>query len=278
MTKSRGTGKVMTTFNRWQNVVAVLLCVTIADGADLRSAVQNPISSLVSLPFQFNFDNGAENGDANILNIQPVYPITHGNWNYVSRLIVPIVDAPGGTPGLPSIPNSQLGERTQGLGDINYSLFLSPAKVGTFTWGVGPSVSLPTASDKALGSGKWSVGPTFVILGQPSWGTAGALFRQIWSFAGDTDRPDLSQFLFEPFLNYNLRDGWFLISDMVWTSNWHADSGNQWTIPIGGGIGRVFKIADQPINSRLEGYKNAFKPDGASDWTVRFTFQFLFPK
>ena len=106
----------------------------------------------------------------------------------------------------------------------------------------------------------------------------GILGRQLWSFAGDDDRSDVSQALIEPFLNYNLSNGWFLLTDLVLTANWEADSKNRWTIPIGAGIGRVFNIGNQGINSRLEYYHNAERPDGATEDSILFTFQFLFPK
>ena len=95
---------------------------------------------------------------------------------------------------------------------------------------------------------------TAVALTQPKFGSVGILGRQLWSFAGDDDRPDVNQFLLEPFVNYNLNQGWFLLTDMVMTANWDAHSGQRWTIPVGGGFGRVFKIGNQAINSRLEYY------------------------
>jgi hypothetical protein len=106
----------------------------------------------------------------------------------------------------------------------------------------------------------------------------GVLGRQLWSFAGDSDREDVNQFLLEPFLNYNLEGGWFLITDMIITANWDAPSSQRWTVPIGGGAGRIFKIGNQAINSRLEAYYNVEAPDAAPDWNIAFTFQFLFPK
>lgn len=247
-------------------------------GGDLRSAVQNPISSLISLPFKFTFDYGAENGEASFLNIQPVLPVTVGDWNLVNRVIAPLVDTPGQVTGLPGIPNPVRGDGATGLGDINYSLFFSPVKYDKWIWGAGPSITFPTATDRQLGSGKWSAGPTAVALTQPKWGSMGLLVRQLWSFAGDANRRSVSQLLVEPFVNYNLDKGWFLITDMVVTANWLADSDNRWTIPVGGGIGRVFKVGNQPINSRLEAYYNVVRPDGAPDWQVSFTWQFLFPK
>ncbi len=258
--------------------VAFLTAVPMLEASDLARAAQNPISSLISLPMQFTFDNGAENGNANILNVQPVYPITSGDWNYVNRMIIPLIDAPGGITGIAGMPSTEPGPRETGLGDINYSLFLSPVEVGSFIWGAGFSVAMPTASSDTLGSGKWSTGPTAIILKQTDWGSVGVLGRQLWSVAGDSDRKDVSQLLVESFLNYNLEDGWYLTSDMVWTANWKADSDNRWTIPLGGGFGKMFKIGDQAVNSKLEAYTNVVQPDGAPDWSLRFTFQLLFPK
>lgn len=247
-------------------------------GGDLRSAVQNPISSLISLPFKFNFDYGAPNGEASFLNIQPVIPVTVGDWNLVNRAIIPLIDTPGSVTGTPNIPNPEPGDGATGLGDINYSLYFSPVKYGKAIWGIGPSITLPTATDSQLGSKKWSTGPTGVVLFQPGWGTYGGLIRQLWSFAGDSDRASVNQTLIEPFLNYNLPDGWYLVTDMVITANWQADSGNRWTVPLGGGVGKLFTIGSQAINVRSEAYYNVEKPDSAPDWQWGFTVQFLFPK
>ena len=253
-----------------------------AGGGDLRAATQNPISAMYSLPFKFSFDNGADNGDANMLNIQPVLPVTVGDWNLVSRIIIPLADAPGGIPGLPSNPGvgdpSESG-RTSGLGDINYSIFFNPLETkGSLIWGIGGSVTAPTASDDRLGSGKWSAGPTAVGLVQPGWGTYGLLLRHLWSFAGDDDRRGVSQSLLEPFVNYNLDNGWYLISDSVVTVDWKIDSGDKVTLPLGGGVGKIFKIGKQAMNARVEAYSNVVKPDGAPDWTIGGTIQFLFPR
>ena len=251
-------------------------------GGDLGAAVQNPISSLVSLPFKFTFDNGAPNGKANVLSINPVYPVTVGNWNLVSRFIIPLYDAPGGVAGLPGNPGIGDGSvpgRARGLGDINYTLFFSPVEASNgWIWGVGPSITAPTAKDDRLGSGKWSAGASAVALNQPGWGTWGGLVRHLWSFDGDKNRADVNQTLFEPFVNYNLDDGWYLISDIVATYNWEAPSGDRLLLPVGGGVGRVTKFGNQPVNLRAEAYYNVERPSSAPEWTVGFTVQFLFPK
>ena len=264
-------------------LVLVLSSTSSFAADDLRASVQNPISSMISLPFKLSVDNGAKNGDGQILNINPVVPVTVGDWNLVNRALIPIAHVDGTIlgPNNPSpSPETGIGaiDSASGLGDINYALYFSPVKYDKVIWGVGPSINLPTATEDQLGSGKWSTGITGVALTLPSWGSIGILGRQLWSFAGDSDRKYVNQTLIEPFLNYNLPNGWYLITDMVLTANWHADSGNRWTIPLGGGAGKLFKIGDQSINAKLEAYYNVESPDGAPDWNMAFTWQFLFPK
>jgi hypothetical protein len=247
-------------------------------GEDLAAKTQNPVGAMYSLPFKFTFDYGADNGEATFLNIQPVIPITVGNWNLINRVIMPIIDTPGMVTGTAAIPNPVQGEGATGLGDINYTVFVSPAEPGKLIWGIGPSLMMDTASDDQLGSGKWSAGPSVVVLVQPKPWTLGLLGRQLWSFGGDSDRNVVSQLLLEPFINYNLDDGWYLISDMILTANWMAKSDNRWTIPIGGGVGKMFSIGSQKMNTKLETYYNVVSPDGAPDWSVNWTLQFLFPR
>lgn len=267
--------------NHYITVATALLILGISSlnaEDNLGKKILNPVSNLINIPFQFDFDNGAENGDASFLTVQPVFPIKFKEWHYVSRLIVPLIRAPEGTSGSANIPSSLPGEDVQGLGDVNYSLFLSPARESTWAWGAGASISFPTASSDALGSGKWSAGPTAAVLRWQEWGGVGAMVRQLWSFTGEDDRSDVNQLLIQPFVAYKLQNGWSLMSMMQWTANWQAEAGNRWTVPVGGGVAKLFKMQGQAINTRLEAYANVIKPDGAPDWTLRYTFQLLFPK
>jgi len=267
----------------WATLLVVLMAGSAfaeaaPEGGDLRAAVQNPIGSLISLPLKNTFDFGAPNGGAYFLNVQPVVPQTVGEWNLIHRLIAPFISVEGYHAGKPELPNPSLGEGATGLGDFNYTVFLSPAVPKGVIWGLGPSISMPTATDSQLGAGKWSAGPSFVLLGQPGFGTVGFLTRQIWSFTGQSSRAEVSSFMLQPFVNYNLPDGWYLVTDMVITANWQADSDQQWTVPLGGGAGKLFKLGNQAMNTRIEVYANVAKPDGAPDWTLSWTLQFLFPK
>lgn len=251
--------------------------------SDLASATANPIASMISVPFESTWDFGADNGTAYILNIQPVVPVNIGDWNLISRPIIPLIDVGGVTTGIPGVPIDPTDpglagiDGATGIGDINYSLFFSPTNSGSVIWGAGPSISLPTATDPLLGTEKWSAGPTVVALVQPGPWTIGMLARHLWSFAGASDRSSVNQSVLQPFVNYKLDQGWYLSSSPVMAANWEANSNNRWTVPLGGGVGRVFKIGQQPVNVRVEAYGNVLVPEGGPDWATKFTFQLLFP-
>jgi hypothetical protein len=238
---------------------------------ELAKKTQNPVADLISVPFQNNFNFGAGTNDATIyiLNVQPVIPLKlTEDWNLITRTIMPIINQPSLFPG---------DESAFGLGDINPTLFLSPAKPGKLIWGVGPTFTLPTATDSRLGSGKWSMGPAAVALTMQGPWVVGALANQQWSFAGWRDQA-VSQLLIQPFVNYNLPDAWYLVSAPIITANWEASSGNKWTVPLGGGVGKLFKLDKLPINTQLQAFYNVARPDFAADWQLRFQVQFLFPK
>jgi hypothetical protein len=240
-----------------------------ADATALAKAVQNPIANLISVPFQSNFNFGAGPEDAMlyVLNFQPVIPVQlTENWNLITRTIVPIINQTAPFPGM---------DDAWGLGDINPSLWLSPAKPGKLIWGVGPTFTFPTATDHLLGTGKWSAGPAVVALTVQGPWVLGALANNQWSFAGWGDR-DVNQLLIQPFVNYNLPEGWYLTSSPILTADWEAES-DRWTVPLGGGFGKVVRIGKLPINLQLGAYYNIDKPDNGPDWQLRFQIQFLFP-
>ena len=206
----------------------------IVEESDLAKAAQNPVGDLISLPFQnnMNFDVGPADRTQNILNIQPVWPIgISKNWNLITRTILPVISQPA--PG---------SDRTFGLGDLNFTGFFSPKMPGKVIWGVGPALVFPTATDDVLGSEKFSIGPSVVVLTMPGSWVIGGLVSNVWSVAGDDERADVNFFLAQYFVNYNFPSGWYLTSAPIITANWEADSGEKWTVPFGGGIGKVFRI------------------------------------
>ena len=249
----------------------------------LAKAAQNPIASLISLPIQWNstpstqwapnaLDPSARhNQTQNVVNVQPVVPFkVSDGLTLVTRTIVPFISQPG--PG---------GTSVQTLGDINPSVFFVPTLKGNFTVGVGPTLVIPSATDNRLASGRWSGGPTGVLVYSKGKIVTGGLINNVWSFAGG-GKNDVNKMLIQPFLNYNLPKGWYLTSAPIITSNWMNKDNKGWTVPVGAGVGRVFTLGTQPINSSLSAYYNVVKPEIAGetllgDWTFRLQVQFLFP-
>jgi len=254
---------------------------------ELRKESQNPVANLISVPLQdnFNFDIGPANRTQNVLNIQPVIPFAVGkNWNLITRWITPIIYQPLPVAQPPGPPVQGTG--VYGLGDLNPSFFLSPKK-SKIIWGVGPTFVLPTATNTAyLGQGKFSMGPSVVVLVQPPHWTIGFLANNVWSVAGHADfnpdgtvnKPPVNQFLLQYFVNYNMKKGWYLTTQPILTANWRAADSNVWTVPFGGGVGRIMKLGFQPVNISAQFYGNPVRPAGTSPWGFRFQFVLLFPK
>lgn len=240
-----------------------------AKESELAKQTQNPVADLVSIPIQnnINFGYGPRNNTQNVMNIQPVVPFNlNKDWNLITRAIIPVTDQP--------VP-----DRKFGLGDIQLSLFLSPASPGKFIWGVGPALQFPTATGDQLGQGKWAAGPTAVGLTMKGPWVLGLLASNVWSYAGETSRPEVSQFLAQPIINYNLPRGWYIAVSPVITANWNADrASDQWTVPLGGGVGKIVKIGKLPFNVSLAVYGNVVKPEAGPDWTIRAQIALLLPK
>ncbi|MDH5833560.1 transporter [Luteimonas kalidii] len=240
------------------------------DADDLAKQLSNPVASLVSVPMQLNYDDWDSGGSRTYLNVQPVVPISIGeDWNLISRTILPVVYQDELFPGA----GSQFG-----LGDITQSLFFSPKEPAAsgWIWGVGPALVLPTASDDLLGSGQWGAGPTAVVLKQtPGGWTYGALVNHIWSFAGDSDRDDVSATFMQPFLSKGLGQGRTITFNAESSYNWE---GEQWTVPINAGYSKVSKIGNQLVSYYGGARYYVEAPDGGPDWGLRVVFTLLYPK
>ncbi len=239
---------------------------------DLAKQSQNPVSDLISVPFQYNtnFQQGRYNQTGNILNIQPVIPIKlNEDWNLISRTIIPIVHQVR----LASDIGPDLG-----LGDINPTLFLLAVQAHSLPLGkfggrprpnlFAADIDGTDARAASLGVGVYLDGPWVI----------GLLASNLWSFGPHYSRSDMFRLLnAQYFINYNMKGGWYLTSAPIITPDWTARPGDQWTVPFGGGSGRVFKIGSQPVNVNFAGYYNAVRPDNAAAWQLRFTFALLFP-
>jgi hypothetical protein len=156
--------------------------------------------------------------------------------------------------------------------------FLSPGEPGKVIWGAGPVFLFPTATDKRLGADKWGLGPSVLVLGMPGNWVVGSLFSNVWSVGGSGNE-DVNLFTWQVIANYNLSDGWYLTSTPIITSNWEAKSSDKWTVPVGGGFGKIFRIDGlPPMNAQIQGFYNVAKPDISGRWSMRVQLQLMFPK
>src|SRR6266567_6477081 len=222
------------------------------DEADkLAKQLVNPISSLISVPFQANEDFGygpSHNGYKFTLNIQPVIPISISrDWNLILRTIFPIVSQHDlfYVENVPKRLNLPAQNRSQdGLSDTLQSFFFSPEKRGPFglNWGVGPALLYPTGTHPFLGTGTFSVVAASVIVKQAGGLTAGGLMNQLWSVAIEEDRKSVSQLYLQPFVAYTLKTHTTLILSSEATANWHSTLGTaRWTVPLISQISPVLK-------------------------------------
>ncbi len=236
----------------------------------LAKKLQNPIASLISVPFQGNFDFGFDPNDGSrvLVNIQPVIPMSISeDWNLISRVILPVISqsdifGPSG---------NQFG-----LGDVTLSAFFSPKAPtsGGFIWGAGPVLALPTATDELLGTEKFGVGPTAVGLMQIGKLTTGLLVNHVWSVAGSDDRADVNNSFFQPFLAKNFPGGYALSLNTELSQNWDADA-TTGTINIGGS--KVITLGKQMAQIAV-GPRIPYGNGNGSDWGFRAQFTLLFPK
>ncbi len=278
-----------------------------AKQADLAKAASNPLASLISVPFQNNtsFGIGGFERTSNVLNIQPVIPISLSkSLNLITRTILPVIAAPdvvvpepGGTE-LPLDPEEcmrsgesrfcggaqQPAGATWGLGDLTWTGFFTPANPGAVMIGAGPVLMFPTGTSDETGSGKWGAGPSIVLVATPGQSLLGLLVNNVWSYAGDPERADVNLMLIQYFINYNFPKGWYLSTAPIITGDWTKPASQGWVVPFGGGGGKVFNIGSQPINSQIQAFYNAVTPKNEAgirvgpEWSLRLQVQLLFPK
>ena len=241
-----------------------------AEQMRLAKLLENPVGNLISLPFQYNVDFGIGSAKAarQTLNIQPVIPFSlNTDWNLITRTIVPLIVAESPVAG---------GQTKRGLGDITQSFFFSPKEpVNGYIVGVGPVLRYPSASDSALGGGKWGAGPTGLVFRQDGTWTYGILVNHLWSVAGKSDRSKLNATFIQPGLAYTLPTATTVSASTEALYDWEA---RQWTIPINLNVAQMMKFGNQPVRALIGVRKYVDKPDGGPDWGMRFQLVFPFPK
>jgi hypothetical protein len=243
-----------------------------SEEASLAKQLANPVASLISVPFQFNVDERigvAEDVQRLNLNIQPVVPFKlNGDWNLISRTILPVVNYQGAA-------GPETGQIN--FGDTLQSLFLSPAKPGPrgVIWGVGPVALVPTATAQLSGIQQWGLGPTGVALVQRGHWTFGALANHLWSVANNGSASDLNATFVQPFVSYTTTNAWTFTLNTESTYDWEAD---QWAVPINLLVSKVTKVGDQLLSVGAGVRYWANGPEaGPHGWGGRLVVTLLFP-
>lgn len=246
-------------------------------GSDLRLArkAENPVSDIIRVPIvnATLFGIGPNNQVGNALFIAPIVPILfRSDWSIVTRTSFPIV----------TVPNVAAGSgHTTGLGDITlealgHKLFRIPKK-RLFDLALGPIVGFPSATDQALGSGKYNLGPKLITGVTAKGVVALVLVRNFWSVGGDQSRADVNEFLLQYIFFYNFPKLWYLAMEPIITADWNAPRDNRWTVPVGAGVGKFFRIRRLPMTIRLQGFYNVVRPAFGAKWQLQFAWVFLNP-
>jgi hypothetical protein len=240
------------------------------DAAAMADKLNNPISDMISVPLQMNYDFniGPLNGTRLQLNVQPVIPVSISpNWNMISRTIVPIIYQQETLP--PGEGGAQFG-----MGDITQSFFFSP-KSGDVIWGLGPAFLFPFGSGQELSSEKWGVGPTAIVLRQSQGSTFGMLANHIWSFAGDDGRDDVSATFLQPFFAHTNASAFTYGANLEATYDWEHES---WAVPLNLNVSKVIKLGGQHMSlGATARYWVDPSDNGPEGLAVRFTTTFIIP-
>lgn len=261
-------------------VVIIALVLTLVNtsfaqdtSTELAKKLQNPVADLISVPIQLDYDKDiGSNDDGSLwqMNIQPVYPITlNEDWHLISRTILTVIDQE-------DIPTK--GQGKSGLGDITQSFFLSPSELTErgWVWGAGAVFLIPTATDEALGTEKWGLGPTAVALKQKGPWTVGALANHIWSVAGEGDRADVNVSYLEPWVSYTTKSDTTFSMSAESTYDWEAEESS---IPINFIVEQLFQVGGQYISAGVTAkYWADSPPGGPEGFGLRLQMRLLFPK
>ncbi len=235
---------------------------------ELAISVHNPFADFVKVPIQSTtgFQLGPHHKVGDSVNIEPLLPFSlNADWDLFARPSLDVTYLPS--------PHEQ-----SGLGDLQTSFVLSPAKATTWVWGVGPIFQFPTASSSELGTGLWSAGPTAALVYSEGPWSNYVLAYQLMSFAGNRERGSVNQTYIEPEISYSFESGWSVDCDPAITYDWTAETANAWTIPMGADVGKAFRMGSQDLSLQVGAYDLLKRPDGAPQWIVRVSVTFLFPR
>ena len=213
--------------------------------------------------------------------LEPSFPtaIFGGGWILAHRVHLPLVWQP--------VVVARTGG-TYGLAGLRYEMLLAPVTSGAWSGGLGFGLQFPTESDYTIGDHKWAAGPS----GALSWSRgavhAGVAATQLWTYASSGGYPTVDRLTLEPTLSLDLPAGFYLLSAPSVVADWKRPAADRWTIPVGGGVGKVFAPGGTRVALTLQGYWTARGPTESwttqhpytapPDWTIRAGIALLFAR
>ena len=240
--------------------------------AELAKKLSNPVANLISAPIQYNSVTGLgpNNANVNVTNIQPVIPIhLDAQTNIISRTILPIVNYERPAPGVSG---------QSGIGDVLQSFFYSPVALADgWVWGAGVAINAPTANKQELGTGKWSAGPTGVLLKQTDGWTYGILANKLNSFAGQSNREYVDSTFVQPFLSYTTKTYTTFGINTESTYNAHNGPTEGWTSPVNLTVAQLAKIDGHPVQFLIGYTKYVTNPTDTPTHGIRAQVTLLMP-
>jgi hypothetical protein len=246
--------------------------------ASLAQQLANPVAALISIPFQWNWDDriGArEDINRLSLNIQPVVPINLSkDWNLISRTILPVIHQSDAN----STINQGRFDNGVDFGDTVQSLFLSPSRPGPWglIWGLGPVALLPTGTNTFTTANQWALGPTGVVLKQSGRWTIGVLANHLWSVQNRGRLDDVNNSFVQPFISYTTPTAWTATLQTETSYDWQNE---QLAVPINFVVTKILKLGDQLVSVGAGVRYWAEGPEqGPQGWAGRVVFTLLLPK
>ncbi|MCZ6719733.1 MAG: hypothetical protein O6944_11355 [Gammaproteobacteria bacterium] len=163
-----------------------------------------------------------------------------------------------------------------GLGDLDvfFAYLFDTGNPGR-SFGIGPQFVLPTATEDATGTGKYQIGLAAVYFDATSaqfqWG---GLLTYRTDVGGDSDRADTSVFAAQPFYFIQMGGGYYLRGAPIWAFDLEN---NTYHIPIGLGLGKVFKSGSTVFNVFAEPqFTILHKGDGQPQFQLLVGFNMQF--
>ncbi|MEP4079686.1 hypothetical protein [Haloferula sp.] len=239
--------------------------------ASAEAQANNPLANMTAFNVQ-NYYIGELTGpggdDANQFWLRYAQPLSVGESLWLLRVSLPVN----------TFPTAPTGGHATGLGDINaFAAYLFDTGNPAVSVGLGPQLTVPSATDSRLGSEQWSAGLAHVLFdGRNPKFQWGYLLTWQHSFAGDDGRPDVNVGAFQPFVFYQLGSGWYLRAAPIWVYNFENDSFN---VPIGIGLGKVIRKNKVVYNLFVEPQVSVWDDGpGQPEWQIYFAVNMQFLK